>query len=314
MPTEVIAWRAARAGLRAIALGCALVASGCGGGDGGGSSTSPAPPAPTPIPPPVGDRVLVGAGDIGECGLAGAEATGKLLDGISGTVFTAGDNAYYQGTAQQFQQCYDPFWGRQRGRTRPAPGNHEYESPNAGPYFDYFGEFAAPAAPGFYSFTLGAWQVYSLNTNIPIDAASFQLQWLRRELQAVASPCALAIMHHPRFSSGQHGSDRRLRDIWSVLYDGGVDVVVTGHDHAYERFAPQDPDGRSDLARGIRQFVVGTGGANLYRFGAVAANSEVRGEGSWGVIKFTLRSGDYDWEFVPVPGATFRDSGTGTCH
>ncbi len=292
-----------------LALGLTLAAGGCGG-----DSSSPSAPGPTPSPPPVGERVLVGAGDIGECGLAGAEATGRLLDGIAGTVFTAGDNAYYQGTAEQFRQCYDPFWGRHKGRTRPAPGNHDYESPNAQPYFDYFGELAAPAAPGFYGFELGAWQVYSLNSMIPIDAASFQLQWLRRELQAVAPPCAFVIVHHPRFSSGPNGSDRRMHDLWGLLYEAGVVVVVAGHDHDYERFAPQDPDARADNARGIRQFVVGTGGANLYRFGRVLPNSEVRGEGAWGVIKFTLRSGSYDWEFVPVAGATFRDSGSGTCH
>jgi hypothetical protein len=287
----------------------ALATGGCGG-----ESSSPSAPGPTPNPPPVGERVLVGAGDIGECGLPGAEATGRLLDGISGTVFTAGDNAYYQGTSEQFRQCYDPYWGRHKGRTRPAPGNHEYESPGAGPYFDYFGEFAAPAAPGFYSFELGAWQIYSLNSVIPIDAASSQLQWLRRELQAVAPPCALVILHHPRFSSGPNGGDQRMRDLWTLLYEAGVDVVVAGHDHDYERFAPQDPDGRHDPARGIREFVVGTGGANLYRFGRVAPNSEVRGEGTWGVIKFTLRSGSYDWEFVPAAGGTFRDSGTASCH
>jgi hypothetical protein len=272
------------------------------------------PSQPSPVPTPAWERTLVGAGDIGECGLGGAEATGRLLDRIDGTVFTAGDNAYYQGTTQQFRDCYEPSWGRHKGRTRPAPGNHEYETPGAADYFAYFGDVAAPLAPGYYAFTLGAWRVISLNTNIPVDSASAQVQWLRRELQDNRPTCAAAIMHHTRFSSGPNGGDARLRDLWVALYDGGVDVVVTGHDHMYERFAPQDPDGRPDAVRGIRQFVVGTGGANLYRFARVAPNSEVRGEGTWGVIRLTLRTADYAWEFVPVDGGTLRDTGSATCH
>jgi hypothetical protein len=262
----------------------------------------------------VADRTLVGAGDIGQCGLPGAEQTARLLDRIEGTVFTAGDNAYFQGTAQQFRDCYDPSWGRHKARTRPAPGNHEYEMPGAAGYFDYFGDVAAPAAPGYYGFTLGAWRIYSLNTLIPIDAASGQVMWLRGELQTAPARCVMVIMHHPRFNSGQNGNDMRLLDLWQVLYENGVDVVVTGHEHAYERFALQDPDGRADPVRGIRQFVVGTGGAQLYRFGRPLPNSEVRGEGSWGVIRFTLRATEYAWEFVPVEGGTFRDSGSTPCH
>jgi hypothetical protein len=278
-----------------------------------GDDSTPGPPT-TPSPLPVTERVLVGAGDIGQCGLPGAELTARLLDRIDGTVFTAGDNAYFQGTAEQFRDCYHPTWGRHKGRTRPAPGNHEYESPDAAPYFAYFGEAAAPSAPGFYSFPLGAWRIYSLNSNIDISATSSQLLWLRRELQANPSLCSLVIAHHPLFASGPNGGHGHVVDLWRVMYETGVEVVVSGDEHLYERFARQTPDGRPDPTLGVRQFIVGTGGAELYRFARPRLNSEVRGEGTWGVIRFTLRATDYAWEFVPVDGGAFRDSGTETCH
>jgi 3',5'-cyclic AMP phosphodiesterase CpdA len=258
--------------------------------------------------------VLVGAGDIAECGVGGAEQTARLLDRLDGAIFTAGDNAYFQGSAQQYRDCYHPTWGRHRSRTYPAPGNHEYEQPGAGPYYEYFGEVSAPSAPGYYDFTLGSWRIYSLNSNIDTDASSLQWLWLRREIQADTARCAMAIMHHPRFNSGQHGNELRLDAIWRLLYEGGVDVVVAGHEHAYERFAPQDGMGRADPASGIRQFIVGTGGATLYRSGRAVPNSEVRGYGTWGVIRFVLRASEYSWEFVPVDAGGFRDSGTALCH
>ena len=264
-----------------------------------------------------GSRVgrLIGAGDIGFCGpstVSGADATGRLLDQLDGIVFTTGDNAYPAGSAGDYAQCYDPAWGRHLARTHPSPGNHEYMS-GGGPYFGYFGANAGPGAAGYYSYNVGPWRVISLNSEIPASAGSAQVAWLRGELAANPSPCTAVYWHRPLFSSGSHGDNPDMRDVWRVLYASNVDVVINGHDHTYERFAPQDPDGRLDTTRGIREFVVGTGGSPLYGFSGAHANSEVRGV-AWGVIAFTLLDGGYQWEFVPVDGQTFRDSGTGACH
>jgi 3',5'-cyclic AMP phosphodiesterase CpdA len=254
----------------------------------------------------------MGAGDIGECGRAGAEKTAALLDQYDGMIFTAGDNAYMNGTAEEYRNCYNPHWGRHRARTFPSPGNHEYGQPGPAGYFGYYGAVAAPSAPGFYSVNLGAWHIVSLNTSIPVDANSAQIQWLRADLTANKTACAAAIFHHPLFSSGDNGGSARIRDIWRVLHAFAVDVVISGHDHVYERFAPQDADGKLDIARGVRQFTAGTGGAKLYGFPRVEPNSEVRGA-AWGILRLALKSTDYAWEFIPVAGQAFRDSGTGTC-
>ena len=276
----------------------------------GGPDLTPTGPTPTPRG---GTAVLVGAGDIAECGVSGAVETSHLLDQIEGTVFAAGDNAYYQGTRDEYERCYGPTCGRHKARTRPIPGNHEYETPGASGYFSYFGEAAAPAAPGYYSYDLGAWHIVALNSNIPIDAASLQLAWLRDDLAIHRSSCALAYVHHPLFSSGRNGPSQQVRALWDVLHAAGVEVVVSGHDHIYERFAPLDPSGRPDAVGGIRQFVAGTGGAHLYPVPVSRPPSEAVAS-VWGVLKLTLRSLDYEWEFVPVAGQSFRDSGTGVCH
>jgi hypothetical protein len=289
-----------------------------------GSGTAPTPLAPSPGSPspsrvggPEGDAVLVGAGDIARCGAEGDEATAALLDRIPGIVFTAGDNAYPSGTDRDFDRCYNVGWGRHRERTRPAPGNHEYRSGSADPYFDYFGERAGPRHLGWYSYDAGDWHVVVLNSNcseVGCRRGSDQEQWLRADLAAHPAACTLAYWHHPRFSSGMHGNHDRVKDFWDALYEAGADVVVSGHDHDYERFAPMTPDGELDTARGIREFVVGTGGGDLRPFEQTVPNSEVRESGTFGVLKLTLRRGGYDWEFVPAAGATFRDSGSGTCH
>jgi hypothetical protein len=301
----------------AVLLACAAWVS-CGGNSPTGptappASVPPGPVTPSPLPaPPAVPQVFVGAGDIGQCGTGGPEATGKLLDTIGGTVFTAGDDAYFSGTAQEFRDCYDPGWGRFKSRTFPAPGNHEYGSPGAAPYFAYFGANAGPPGLGYYSHELGtAWHALSLNSNIAVDSASAQAAWLRMDLAASQTKCTIAVMHHPLFTSGPNGDNPGMRDFWRILYTAGVDVVVNGHDHLYERFAPQDPDGRPDPTNGIRQFTVGTGGASLYNFVTVRANSEVR-ISTWGVLKFTLQTDSYEWQFIPVSGA--GDSGTGSCH
>jgi hypothetical protein len=258
--------------------------------------------------------VLAGAGDIARCTYDDDEATAKLLDAIAGVVFTAGDNVYGSGTADQFNDCYQPTWGRHRHRTRSSPGNHDYDTRGGAAYYHYFGAVAGDSGVGYFSYDLGGWHIISLNSNIAMTAASPQEQWLRADLAAHPAPCTLAYWHHPRFSSSEHGSSTAPQPLWQALYDANADVVVNGHDHTYERFAPQTPAGTLDTARGIREFVVGTGGGELYRFPSIRANSEVRNNTTHGVIKLTLRAGGYDWAFVPVAGGTFRDSGSGRCH
>jgi 3',5'-cyclic AMP phosphodiesterase CpdA len=274
-----------------------------------GSGAYPQRPAAQSSP-----AVLVGAGDIAKCDGWQDEATARLLDGIPGTVFTAGDNAYSRGTAQEFIECYGLTWGRQRHRTRPSPGNHDYESPQAAPYFKYFGANAGPTGRGYYSYNLSAWHVVSLNSNS--KASSFgaaQEEWLREDLASNPANCTLAYWHQPRFSSGAtHGDHPHMSALYTILYKGRVSVLISGHDHIYERFAPQDPNAKSD-PRGVRQFIAGTGGASLYKIGIIKPNSEVRNTASHGVLKFTLYSTGYDWEFIPIAGQNFRDRGSAPC-
>lgn len=259
------------------------------------------------------EAVLVGAGDIAVCGSPGTVATARLLDEIPGTVFTAGDNAYPHGTPENFRDCYEPTWGRHKGRTYPSPGNHEYETPGASPYFAYFGANAGPAGLGYYRYELATWYVYSLNSNVDVGAASPQLQWLRRNLMTEPATCTLAYFHHTLVSSGPHGGQPALRELWRLLHEFGVDVVITAHEHFYERFTPQDPNGMPDLQRGIRQFVVGTGGAQLYGFLRPQPNSEARIT-EFGVLRLTLRPDSYRWEFLSADGGAVRDAGIGVCH
>jgi len=256
--------------------------------------------------------VLVGAGDIADCD---AEPTAALLDNIPGTVFTAGDNAYPDGSDSDYAQCYDPSWGRHKARTRPAPGNHDYNTSGASGYYGYFGSLAGQSGVGYYSYDLGAWHIVSLNSNVSMSPGSAQETWLRADLAASTKRCTIAYWHHPRFSSGSnHGSSTQSAGVFQALYDAGAEIVIVGHDHEYERFAPQTPNGASNPAAGIRQFVVGTGGAGLYSFATPLPNSEVRDATSHGVLKLTLSDGSYTWEFIPVAGDSFTDSGSGTCH
>jgi hypothetical protein len=278
------------------------------------------PLAPSPASngaPPAGasyaTEVLVGAGDIGRCGSSGHEATARLLDGLSGTVFTAGDNAYPNGSADDYRSCYGPTWGRHRDRTRPSAGNHEYDTPGAAGYFGYFGSRAGPSGLGYYAYSLGAWRVIVLNSEIGASAGSAQASWLRAELAENQTSCTAAYWHRPFASSGPHGDNTDMRDLFRILYEGGVEFLVSGHDHLYERFSPMDPDGRSDQSRGVRQFVVGTGGTPLSQPATARANSEALGT-SWGVIRFELSPGSYRWEFLPVEGQTYADTGFQACH
>jgi 3',5'-cyclic AMP phosphodiesterase CpdA len=258
------------------------------------------------------DPVLVGAGDIADCETESDQATATLLDGIDGTVFTAGDNVYPFGRAIDFYDCYEPTWGRHKARTLAAPGNHDYLAAGAAPYFAYFGPLAGPAGRGYYSYNRGAWHIISLNSNIAAQAGSAQEQWLRADLAANRTLCTLAYWHHPLFSSGQHGNDPTMHDVWQALQDFGADVVVSGHDHDYEQFHRQNVDGVADV-NGIREFVVGTGGTSLRPFADIKANSAVRDSSTHGVLALTLHPASYDWEFVPVAGQTFTDLGSRPC-
>lgn len=284
------------------AIAIAAAAGSCGGPSGPSTPTGPAAPSVAPV--------LVGAGDIAVCGSRGAEATAALLDAIPGTVFTAGDNAYYQGSAADFRDCYDPTWGRHRGRTRPAPGNHDYETAGGAPYFGYFGDNAGTPGLGYYSFDIGAWHILSLNTNVPIGPGSAQYEWVREDVEARRPRCLGAIWHHPLFSSGPNGGYAPARDVWRLLEQNRAEFVITGHEHFYERFAPLDSSGRP-TPDGIRQFTAGTGGAPLSPPGRLLPGSEARA-GVWGVLKLTLNAEGYGWEFLSTESRVL-DSGSGPC-
>jgi hypothetical protein len=299
-----------------LAGAAALMAAACGGDAGPVNPTPLAVVSEPAIPEPpkiISNGQLVGASDVAMCGLPEVEATAKLLDMLSGTIFAAGDLAYPAGSAHDFASCYDPTWGRHKSRTRPAPGNHDYETQRGAAYYAYFGDNAGVPGRGYYSYTEGPWLILALNSNIPASTDSAQLSWVRTTLAATRVDCTLAYWHHPLFSSGPNGDHPHLRELWSTLQDGGVDVVIAGHDHLYERFAPQDADGRPDPARGMRQFTVGTGGAHLYAPKTLRANSEVIGS-VHGVLKLTLKPDSYEWQFVPIAGKTFTDFGSGRCH
>lgn len=268
-----------------------------------------------PLKPYADGAVLVGAGDIASCGSEGDDLTANLLDNIEGIVFTAGDTVQDDGTAAVWERCYDPTWGRHKARTRPALGNHEYQrAPNADPYFDYFGEEAAgPRGLGYYSYYAGSWLVIVLNSMLPAHAGTPQYEWAKATLATNPTACALAIWHHPVYSSGLYGVTRRMNAVWRMMMDFGVDVVVSGDAHHYERFAPMDANGRRDPERGIRQFVVGTGGGYLtpLRDQPFPA-TEYRQNQFWGVLKLVLGGGGYSWEFINVRGEVM-DSGSAPC-
>lgn len=267
------------------------------------------------------DPVLVGAGDIASCDdLAGAYATAKLVEKIPGTVFAVGDLAYPDGSDEQFTNCYGKTWGQFKDRTRPAPGNHEYHSQGASGYSRYWGAVAGDPTKAYYSYDLGQWHIIALNSECTqvggCDAGSEQGKWLQKDLADHPAGCTLAYFHKPLFSSGlAHGADPELKPMWEILYHAGADVVINGHDHDYERFAQQDPDGKADPQHGIREFVVGSGGKNSHRvFGLSQPNSEARNADTFGVLKLALHPKSYDWQFVPEEGKTFSDSGSGSCH
>jgi len=312
-------FRSGRAGalLPRLALVILLAAGACNRGAVPSPRVSVPPPPATITPAPSeATATFVGAGDIAVCGSDGDEATAALLDGIPGTIFTLGDNVYGGAGAEHYRDCYGPSWGRHLPRTRAIAGNHDYDPGDATGYLEFFGAAAAPEGLTWYAYRLGPWQVVALDSDCDAiggcDAGSPQETWLRATLTASDARCTIALWHHPRFSSGSHGDDGRTDAFWRALDEAGAEVVLTGHDHDYERFAPQDAD-RRPTDGGLRQFVVGTGGVLLRGFGRVAANSEVRDSSTHGVLRLTLREDGYDWSFVPVAGGTFTDAGSGSC-
>lgn len=268
------------------------------------------------------------AGDIADCrkvaaAQSGAARTAAVIEsGLAhdpaAIVLALGDLAYPAGTAAQFSDCYAPTWGRFKARTLPAPGNHEYYTKDATGYFDYFGSIAGPARRGYYSTDRGVWHLLSLDSNLKGAANDAQLGWLNADLAALraagAKRCVLAFWHHPFYSSGGHGNNPHMQAIWQALLDARADIVLAGHDHDYERFAPQDSSGNADARNGIRSFVVGNGGATLTPLGPTKRHSQAQDNATLGVLRLQLGAGTYDWAFLPVDGSAPRDSGSGVCH
>ncbi len=254
--------------------------------------------------------VLIAAGDIAGCTSSYRdEATAKLVQGISGTVITLGDNAYPDGTSSNYRNCYSPTWGQFKARTRPSPGNHDYHVSGAAAYFNYFGKLAGPCCRGYYFYTLGTWRIYSLNSEANRTA---QLAWLKSDLTRNPAKCVLAYWHQPLYNGGRHPPSKRMYEAFAALYRAGAEVVLNGHDHNYQRFAPMNADG-ARRTNGVRQFVAGTGGATLYNFERSAPNLQVKYNGTRGVLRLKLYDGSYSWKFIPTLG-TFSDAGSGTCH
>jgi acid phosphatase type 7 len=300
--------RMTRSGNQAAAVVLVLLSAACsktpsgptgggGGGVGGGSTGLTV--------------TMLGAGDIGMCGSPAVASTARLVANVEGDVILAGDIAYFQGTEANFRDCFNPFWGPFKSRWHPVPGNHEYESPGAAPYFTYFGEAAGPRGRGYYSFTTGDWLILMLDSNIAATRGSPQWEFARAELERQRTPCTMAVWHHPLFTSGPSGGTPAMRDMWALLESSRAEVIFNGHDHLYERFARQTSEGVPDPVNGIRQFTAGTGGAELYNFVRTAANSEERIM-KFGVIRFTLRPAQVDWEFLAIDGSV-SDHGLDTC-
>ena len=273
-------------------------------------------PAASPFPLPSvshGATILLAGGDIGFCDGTHDEDVAALAASLPGTIALLGDLAYPDGSTTDYSRCFAPAWTPLLSRIRPAPGNHEYATRNAVPYFTFFGASAGPSGPGWYSYDLGTWHIVALNSNCYAVGGcgpdSAQFAWLKLDLAAAGSSrpgaCTLAYWHHPRYSSGLHGDDQEMQRIWAELASAGADIVLSGHDHDYERFAPID---------GIRQFVVGTGGRSLYAMvRAPEPGSEIRNNTSYGLLMLTLGASDYTWRFIPAAGSTFTDSGSGSC-
>ena len=266
---------------------------------------------------PRGPAILLAAGDIGDCNSDGAKLTARLIASRPGTVAAIGDTAYPYGSTSDFARCYQPTWGAFKARTRPALGNHEYYSTNAAPYFAYFGLKAA-APGGYYSYKLGSWHIVVINSNCDevggCGAGSAQLSWLRKDLARHPARCTLAYWHQPRFSSGMHGSSELMQPIWATLAKAGADIVLNGHDHDYQRYAPLNAAGKVDLKRGMREFVVGTGGGPLRPITGTTVGNRKSIAFQWGVLRLKLAENRAYWRFLSTPNGRILDSGSSHCH
>jgi hypothetical protein len=290
-----------------------------------GCQADKASQAPTEhIPTIPGKGVTVfAAGDIADCRKhppeqSGAAKTAALIaNGLSddedGAVLMLGDSTYPVGLPSEYTNCYEHTWGKFKARTYPSPGNHEYYSPKAFGYYTYFGEAAGPAQRGYYSFRLGKWHIISLNSYLNPPEHQAQIQWLKAELAQNKARCTLAFWHHPMYSSGDHGNNAKMDEAWKLLNAAGAELVLASHDHHYERFAPQNANHELDHQRGIRQFVVGTGGAERSSIAFIKPNSEIADNSTYGVLKLVLKDTGYEWEFLPTENQGFTDRGAGLC-
>lgn len=308
---------------RAVLLALILVARACSGSDDPApapavtTATTARPSTTTSTTLPV--ATILAAGDIASCNSGGDEATANLLDARPhALVVTLGDNVTDTGTAAEFANCYDPTWGRHKGRTRPALGEREYGVFRAGGYYSAFGSAAGDPPLGWYSYDLGTWHIIVMNSNCEVVGCATggsQEVWLRQDMGANPRACTLAVMHHPRWTSGTtHGPTPAVAPLYQALHDAGVDVLLSAHERNYERFPPLDPAGNFDPARGVRQFVAGTGGRSHHPLGPPLNGSQARNDNTFGLLVMTLRPTGYDWQFVPEAGKTFTDAGSGTCH
>ncbi|HEX6939205.1 MAG TPA: Ig-like domain-containing protein [Longimicrobiales bacterium] len=307
---EEVAWSSSDPGIADVAADGRVTAV----AQGRATIVATAEEARDSVPAIVGPAVLVGAGDIASCTVDGDDATAALLDTIPGVVFTLGDHVYPHGKTDEFLDCYAPTWGRHRDRTRPTPGNHDYDTADAAAYFTYFGAAAGEPGKGYYSYDLGSWHIVVLNSEIDTGPDSEQLAWLREDLAAHPALCTLAYWHRPLFSSNTPGGNPAMKPFWDALYEAGAELVLNGHDHYYDRYVPLTPDGVPDPERGIRQFVVGTGGQPPHTSALAPEIREVHDGATVGVLKLTLRPDGYEWAFVPADGGTFTDSGSAPCH
>jgi hypothetical protein len=280
------------------------------------------PPTSTPTltftPTPV---VLIGAGDVAECAGQNDKITAAMLEQYpDATIFTTGDNSDDLDPEMAYEHCFDPTWGRFKDRIHPAMGNHDYDAKDSpDEYFEYFGKAAGEPGKGWYSYDLGGWHIVVLNSECEdvggCEDGSAQEKWLKADLSAHPARCSLAIWHLPRFSAAYAEGLPFVEDFWEDLYKAGVEIVLNSHYHYYERFAPMEPEGTLDEVKGIREFIVGTGGAHLEKRGrSCNGNCQFFDKDTLGLLKLTLYPDSYDWEFLPEPGKTLNDSGSGKCH
>jgi hypothetical protein len=291
---------------RAPALATSLLAAALACAEQPGSEMAPTGATAAAAEP----AVILAAGDIAGCAdHYKDEDTAEMLAKMTGTILALGDVVYQNGTRWQFRNCYDPSWGRLLSRTRPTPGNHEYRTNEAAPYYEYFGDRAGPAGKGYYAYTLGTWRIYSLNSERNIAE---QTSWLRKDLKRNVTKCVLAYWHKPLYTSGQVPPTAEVRPLFQELWRARAEVVLNGHQHNYERFEPQDADSNY-RRKGVRQFVIGTGGSQLEGFTSTAKNSVVRYVEDWGVLEMVLKPDAYSWKFVPLSGAEPVDTGSAEC-